>query len=316
MYASCLCTPAFAEPAMTTVRLAQNLSPISGITIVAKERGIFEKHGLNVVVSNFTSGRLALEATIGGGADIATTAEAPVTAAAMAGQEIAFLTRMEYSDLKTLVTTASGIETIQDLEGKRLGLATGTGSEVYVSALLKAAGLTKGDVRLVSLKPQTMVSALAAGGVDAINIWEPHITNARKALGDQVRQIDTAGIYSETFNIVTMQPYLEKNRDTVTRFLEAMIEAEGWIKAHPDEAPVIIARAVGMNVDDLVSVWQDYIFNVVIDQRTLDVLHAHARWRLETGNAPTGATMPDFSTVIFPDVLGEIDSSRVKIAIR
>ena len=153
MYASCLFAPAFAEPAMTTVRLAQNLSPISGITIVAKERGIFEKHGLNVVVSNFTSGRLALEATIGGGADIATTAEAPVTAAAMAGQEIAFLTRMEYSDLKTLVTTASGIETIQDLEGKRLGLATGTGSEVYVSALLKAAGLTKGDVRLVSRKP-------------------------------------------------------------------------------------------------------------------------------------------------------------------
>lgn len=305
-----------AAPALETVRLSQNLSPISGVTIVAKEKKFFEKHGLDVVVSNFTSGRLALEATIGGGADIATTAEAPVTAASMAMQKIAFLTRMEYSDLKTLVTTESGVMKIEDLKGKRLGFATGTGSEVYVSALLKKAGLGKDDVKLVSLRPQDMVSAMAAGSIDAMNIWEPHVTNARKVMGDKSRQIETAGIYSETFNIVTMQAYLEKNRGKVVRFLQAMIEAEAWMKANPAEAVAIVSKAVGMNEADLAAVWDDYVFEVVLDQRTMDVLKAHAGWRLETGNAPMGAKMPDFSTVIFPDVLAEIDPARVKTGIR
>ena len=76
---------------LTKVRLAQNLGPISGIAIVAQARGIFEKHGLDVAVSNFTSGKQCLDTVVGGGADIATTAEAPVTAAAMAGQPIAFV---------------------------------------------------------------------------------------------------------------------------------------------------------------------------------------------------------------------------------
>lgn len=73
------------------IRLAQNSSPISGVTMVAQANGYFEDHGLNVEILGFTSGRAALEAVIGGGAQIATTAEAPTTAAAMAKTPIAFL---------------------------------------------------------------------------------------------------------------------------------------------------------------------------------------------------------------------------------
>src|SRR3984957_3436691 len=71
-------------------RLAQNLGPISGLAIVAQAKGMFEKQGLEILVSNFTSGKQCLDTVIGGGADIATTAEAPVTASAMANQPLAF----------------------------------------------------------------------------------------------------------------------------------------------------------------------------------------------------------------------------------
>lgn len=69
---------------MVSLRLAQNLSPISGVAIVAKDQGFFEAQGLDVEVSNFTSGKQCLETVMGGAADIATTAEAPTTAATMA----------------------------------------------------------------------------------------------------------------------------------------------------------------------------------------------------------------------------------------
>src|SRR5690606_9852868 len=51
------------------VRLAQNLSPISGVSIIAKEKGFFDRQGLDVQVSNFTSGKQCLQTVMGGGAE-------------------------------------------------------------------------------------------------------------------------------------------------------------------------------------------------------------------------------------------------------
>lgn len=298
---------------LTKVRLAQNLSPISGVVIVAKQLKFFEKHGLDVIVSNFTTGKEALDATIGGGADICTTAEAPVTAAAMAKQKIAFLARMEYSDLKTLTEASDKINSPADLKGKRIGYTVGTGSEVYTAELLKRAGLSKNDVTLVNLRPQDMAAALSSGGIDAMNTWEPYIANAKKALGAKVKQIDTKGVYSETFNIVTTQDFLAAKHEAVLNFLRAMLDAEKWMKTNREEAISVVAKTVGMNRDDLASIWNDYVYEVALDEKTMSVLRAHAAWRLESGNAPTGATMPDFSKVIFAGPLKQVAPDRVKI---
>jgi len=298
---------------LTTVKLAQNLSPISGVAIVAKEKGFFEEKGLNVEVSNFTSGKQCLETVIGGGADIATTAEAPTTAAAMAKQPIAFLARMEYSDLKTLTLKSSSINSLSDLKGKKIGFTAGTGGEVYTMKVLKEAGLTPDNVELVNLRPQEMVPALTSGSIDAYNTWEPHVNNGEKALGDKVQLLDTKGIYSETFNIVTMIDYLEENPKVVDSFLRALIEAEKWMKDNPEEAITVIADTVDMNKEDLSAIWDDYVYEVVLDQKTVDILETHAAWRLESGNHPPNAEMPDFSTVIFTEPLKNIDPDRVKL---
>ena len=191
---------------------------------------MFEKHGLDISVANFTSGKQCLDTVIGGGADIATTAEAPVTAAAMANQPIAFIAGMEYSDLKTITAAKAGIKTKADLRGKKIGFTAGTGSEVYTATLLKAAGLTPADVTLVNLRPQEMLPAMAAGSIDAFDTWEPHIANARKTLGESAVLLDTKGLYSETFNIVVTRPYLDANGPLVDKFLRALVDAEAWLK--------------------------------------------------------------------------------------
>lgn len=70
---------AAAQAATYKATLAQNMSPISGVTIVAKEKGFFEKNSLDISVSGFTLGKQCLNAVLGGAAEIATTAEAPTT---------------------------------------------------------------------------------------------------------------------------------------------------------------------------------------------------------------------------------------------
>lgn len=303
--------PAGAAEAVT---LAQNLSPISGVAIVAKQRGLFAKHGLDVAVSNFTTGKQCLDTVIGGGAEIATTAEAPTTAAAMAGQSIAFLTRIEYSDLKTLATVASGIAKPADLKGKRLAFTAGTGGEVYTMTLLHQAGLGPDDVKLVNLRPQDMVAALSSGSIDAYDTWEPHIGNGKKALGGQVRELDTTGVYSETFNIVVMQDFLKSKPELVRGFLAALLEAETWMRANREDAISLVAETVNMPRADLAPLWDSFVYGVTLDQRTLDILNAHARWRLDSGNHPPGAGMPDWTKIIAAAPLRSIAPDRVKIA--
>ena len=300
--------------AQDKVTLAQNLSPISAITIVAKQRGLFLQHGLDVQVSNFTTGKQCLDTVIGGAAEIATTAEAPTTAAAMAGQPIAFLTRMEYSDLKTLVNRAAGIAKPADLKGKRLAFTAGTGGEVYTATLLRKAGLGADDVKLVNLRPQDMVAALSNGSIDAYNTWEPHIGNGKKALGDAVEELDTKGTYSETFNIVVMQDFLKAKPQLVHNFLAALLEAEAWMQANREAAISVVAETVNMPRDDLVPIWGSFIYGVTIDQRTIDILTAHAQWRLDSDNHPPGAVMPDWHKVIFAEPLRSLAPDRVKVA--
>lgn len=303
---------ASAEP--ISLRLAQNLSPISGVAIVAQEQGFFDKQGLSVEVSNFTSGKQCLETVMGGAADIATTAEAPTTAATMAQQPIAFLARMEYSDLKTLTNVSANVTSLADLKGKRIGFTAGTGGEVYTMAVLKEASLSSDDVTLINLRPQEMLAALSSDSIDAYNTWEPHVSNGKKTLGQKVSQLDTQGIYSETFNIVTTIDYLEQNPIVAEKFMQSLIDAEAWMKSNREDAITLVAKTVDMKREDLAPIWDDYIYEVVLDQKVLDILDTHAAWRLESGNHPDGVTaVPDFTSIIYPEPLRAVAPERVKL---
>src|SRR3984893_14465661 len=296
------------------VHLAQNQGPISGVSIVADRQGVFAKNGLDVEVSNFTTGKQCLDTVMGGAADIATTAEAPTTAAAMAGQKIAFLARTEYSYIKTLAAAAAGIGRFGDLKGKRVAYTAGTGGGGYSMQLRRAANLGKDDVIFVNLRPQDMVAALSSGSIDAYNTWEPHITNGLKALGNKAKLLDTKGIYAETFNIVVMQDYLQRKPDVVTGFLKALVEAEAWMKANRDGAIKLVAEFANMPVGDLTPLWDEFIFQVALDDKTLDVLNVHANWRLASDNRQPGAVMPDWSTVIFTAPLRSVAPEKVTLS--
>ena len=180
--------------------------------------------------------------------------------------------------------------------------------------LLKAAGLTKDDVTLVNLRPQDMVAALASGSIDAYGTWEPHIHNGIKALAAKATPLDTKGIYAETFNIVVMQDYLQKKPAVATSFLKSLVEAEAWIKANRDEAIKVVADFVKMPVDELKPIWDDYVYQVALDDKTINVLTAHADWRLASGNHPPGAVMPDWRTVIFSGPLKAVAPEKVLIS--
>lgn len=281
------------------VSLAYTQTLYSAQVIIAREKGLFTKYGIDLDPKLFTTGKLTLDAVLANGADFATTAETPMTAAVMTKQPIAIIARLAKATPTTLVRTDAHINSIADLRGKKLGITAGTGSEVYTFTMLAKAGLKPSDVQYVNLRPEDMPGALLNHSVDAINTWQPNISNAEKLLGDKAKVLPTAGIYNETWNLVTTKEYATAKPKVATAMLKALIEAEHFIHSHPMQAMDILSRVVGIDRNVVKASWANFEFKVAIDPAIVEILEAHSRWRLATGNAPSGVTtIPDFKKVI------------------
>jgi ABC-type nitrate/sulfonate/bicarbonate transport system substrate-binding protein len=294
------------------VSLAYTQTLYSAHIIIAREKGYFTKHDLDVEPKLFTAGRLTLDAVMAGAVDMCATAETPMTAAVMAQRPIAVVARMAKATPTTLINVDSGIKTLRDLKGKKLGVSIGSGSEVYLFNVLAKAGLKPADATYVNLRPEDMPGALANGSVDAINTWQPNIANAERLLGGKAKVLDTAGIYNETWDLVMMQDYLNTHARQATAMIRALLDAETFIRDNRAETIDILSKVVGVERSVVESSWSNFEFRVALDPALLDILEAHSRWRLATGNLPQGVTsVPDYRKVIFAGPLKAADAKRV-----
>jgi len=299
-------------PAADKVSLAYTQTLYSAQIIIAREKGYFAKHDLDVDFKLFTAGRLTLDAVMAGAADMCATAETPMTAAVMSQRPIAIVARMAKATPTTLVNTASGIKSLQDLKGKKLGVSIGSGTEVYLFNVLAKAGLKPADATYVNLRPEDMPGALANGSVDAINTWQPHIANAERLMPGKTRVVDTAGIYNETWDLVMTQDYLKTHDKQVAAMLRALLDAEAFIQANKAETIDIMSRVVGVERNVVEASWSNFEFRIALDPALLDTLETHSRWRMATGNLPQGVTsVPDYRKTIFAAPLKTVDAKRV-----
>lgn len=276
--------------AAESVTLAQNLAPISGVTIIAKDKGFFKKEGLNVKVRDLTSGKVSLDTVLGGAANFATVAETPLMRAALAKQPIAIIATMESSsnDVKLLVRTDRGINTIKDLKGKKISTFVGTSAQFFLVKALASAHLKPSDVTVLNLHPADMPAALARGDVAGYAIWEPNVYKGEELLGSKAKILPTKGIYVETFNIAVMKPYLEKHPKTVRHFLKALLGAEKYIHTHPVESTKIIASATGMSTSLFTKIRPDFHYKVALEPSLLKYIDEEAAWDISTGRADPG----------------------------
>ena len=299
-------------PAADKVSLAYTQTLYSAHIVVAREKGYFVKYDLDVDFKLFTAGRLTLDAVMAGAADMCATAETPMTAAVMAQRPIAIVARMAKATPTTLVNSGSGIQKLQDLKGKKLGVSIGSGTEVYLFNVLAKAGLKPSDTTYVNLRPEDMPGALANGSVDAINTWQPNIANAERLMPGKTKVLDTAGIYNETWDLVMMQDYLRTHSRQVTAILRALLDAEAFIQSNRAETMDILSKVVGVDRSVVESSWSNFEFRIALDPALLDTLETHSRWRMATGNLPQGVTsVPDYRKVIFADPLKAADAKRV-----
>ncbi|HXU94632.1 MAG TPA: NrtA/SsuA/CpmA family ABC transporter substrate-binding protein [Gallionella sp.] len=284
-----------------SVRIALPMHPTSLIAHVALDRGFFAANGLDVSVKEYPSGKRALDdGLFGGQADITWSNETPV---ALAG--------FERSDFRIVSTTLSatnvnmiiarrdlGIERPEDLRGKRIATQKGSAVHFFLHLFLLDHGLTDRDVKLSFLKAEELPAALASGSIDAFSMRDPYIGQARTMMGkDKSIVFRAPGLYDQMDLMLIRRDVLEGRPGVARKALRAMLDAERYVAAHPDEAAAIMARTLKMNPDEAKAMLADLNPNVSLPQALLFLLESEARWAVKNGLTDR-QELPDYLNLV------------------
>ena len=282
--------PAWSATGRTTdlVRLTWGLS---GLNLIAKERGEFEKvlakDGIKVEwLGPFPNHAPTMQAVTGGSADFSFGGSTtPALAAIIAGSPLVFTQFVVYEPRTTAIIAKddSGINKIEDLVGKSVAVnRSGLGEFLLVAALEKHK-VDRSTVKFVYLNPPDAAPALASGKVDAWSMWSPGVDIARleyKAHDiflegrDLEFQIDYTS-YLTTRKFATDNPAL-------VRAVNDAFRAEGkWISENSKEAEYIAQKAGKYSDqvrDQFIAMNRQYRYFPVNDEKFLSELQRAADW--------------------------------------
>jgi sulfonate transport system substrate-binding protein len=247
-----LSEPAWSAAGRTTdtVRLTWGLS---GLNLIAKERGEFEKvlakDGIKVEwLGPFPNHAPTLQAVTGGSADFSFGGSTtPALAAIIAGSPLVFTQFVVYEPRTTAIIAKddSGINRIEDLVGKSVAVnRSGLGEFLLVAALEKHK-IERSAVKFVYLNPPDAAPALASGKVDAWSMWSPGVDIARleyKAhdLFLEGRDLDFQIDYT---SYLTTRKFATDN-PALVRAVNDAFRAEGkWISENSKDAEYIAQKA-------------------------------------------------------------------------
>jgi len=299
----------------TKVVLAEGMQPIVAPVYVAYAKGFFKEQGLDVQLVPFPKGKLCLDAVLGGQANFGTVAETPLMHVGFQHQPVAILATMETAtkNTKAVARKDKGVQKAADLKGRKIGVPVGGNAEYFMDVFLQKNGLSRKDVQVVNLNPPEMIGAIVRGDIDAAFSFEPYITRSLNQLGDKGILLMDADIYRETFDLVSMRPWAEANRETAEKVLRALVKATQFIKANRDESVQIVAARIQLDPKELANIWDYYTFDIVLDQSLMDALNSQAKWAIDskTQNGPA----PNYSYLFYPEPLKAVNPGAVSIVL-
>lgn len=224
----------------TSITLANWSQPIVEQTnlLAEEEKGFFEKEGIDFELVPGNGGQDALTTMLTGNADIAFTDPGAIYSALDQGEDLVIIYTVYPQNVFNVVTTeSSGITSIEDLRGKRIGIynrASGTYHNLLV--LLHSAGLVEEDIELFEVGISNF-APLLQGDVDATAATDTALVPAeREGLTNaQVFEVrDFLNIPSDFF-VVRRETY-EEDRETLEAFIRAYEESAYWMMDEVDEA--------------------------------------------------------------------------------
>jgi len=231
---------------------------------IAKEAGIFLKHGVDAEVILLTGSPRLIQTLIAGDIDYALGGVSSVLRATMRGADPVIVAgTANVTGQRVMVRPNSPLQRFQDLRGKTVGVTQyGSQGDTFLRDGLKKIGLKPdADVVILQLGGTPQVgTAIAAGKIDAGVVGESGLMlvqqgKARPLPGGSARELKLAGI-GATLSVT--RRYLARDRDGVLRVLRGYIEAIHYYRTNRDGSIRALQKFFrGATADQIGFIWDD-----------------------------------------------------------
>ena len=236
-----------ASPATTDVSFTLNYLPGGAQAgfMYGKSLGLFSKAGINLNIIPGSGSLTTAELVANGKADLAyVDAPTAFSVAARGGAITVVAPILQVNGFAIIALKGSGINSIKDLAGKRLGVVTGLAPTVLLPAVLSANGVTASSVHMVNMQSSSQLGALLQHQVDAIvaagDVQGPQLIER----GTQINQFFyyANGVPTVGESIVANTSFLKSHGALVKAFVQASLESWVQTRANPSAAAAAEAQ--------------------------------------------------------------------------
>lgn len=253
--------------APTTVRIGTQPWIGYGPWWIAKEKGIFEKHGLTVELIDFLEDKEVNAAFASGQMDAANLATHTALKLYAVGLDLKILLLEDASYEADAVIAPSSVTTIADLKGKNVAYEEGTTSDLLINYALQQNGMSLADITPVFMPASDAGSTLIAGSVDVAVTYEPYIS-AALAENSDLKVLYSAAEYPGLISdVLAVRSNLSP--EIKGKLLQVWDEALAFYKSNPNEAKAIIAANVGSTPEELTTAFDGIQFYSVAENKDL-----------------------------------------------
>jgi len=236
-----LAAPAVLAQAPVKMIIATGVDPSFAPYYVAREGGFFERNGLDVTVNTGPSGSAMVAFLVGNQINSAYGAEQAGVSAHLVDANVVAVAEGT-ALLRWISILARNIPDMEGLKGKRVGVARGTGSETFWLSVVSKLNLNPADYTIVNVEAPEMVAALERGNIDAFAVWEPWPTRAMRAIPNTKILVSNDAIQIVRNFVYMNKGWATVNAETTQKFLRALVQAQEFIAANPDQAAQQVSR--------------------------------------------------------------------------
>jgi ABC-type nitrate/sulfonate/bicarbonate transport system substrate-binding protein len=260
-----------ANAQLTKMTIATGVDPAFSQFYVAKEGGIFEKNGLDVTINTGPSGSAMVPFLVNNqvqaayGSDLAGVINHQVDPNIVAVADGTYLAKWES-------VIGRNIDSLEGLKGKKVGVAMGTGAEIFWRRLLAQRKLDPADFKLVNVEAPEMLAALERGDIDGFAVWEPWPTRTLMAVKGSKVLATADGIYNNINFIYMNRGWIEQNRATAEKFIKALCEANDVIEKDRPAATKLVAKFLKMPLELATELMPKLEFDMNWKPRSLDAI--------------------------------------------
>ena len=157
------------------------------------------------------------------------------------------------------IVALTGIKSIEDLKGKKIATTRFTPSHWLLLYLLSQSGLTPADKAQIeknlvfTAEAPLAAAAFKSKNVDAAVTWEPDLSGAVKARGDDAYILvsTTAATNVIADVLVAQNELVDKSPETVTAFIHGWFEGIDAIAKDPAHAYMVVGKALKLPEEDV-----------------------------------------------------------------